>query len=1340
MFPPEKKPGALRRSVHLEREPRCCSLAFFTWTVPYLVKGYSRALERKDLPKCFDRFVAINNLRRVVPKWERLAAQAEQNGGGPPSLTSILWGEIANTFPLGLFLAILQGVLNCLARPLVLKMVIEAAMPDSTYTAHESLFTILAFGAVVFLEGFCTVNTRQTLACETGNNLLSWMIPLIHYKAMKVSSSQPRRRGGGAEEPSAGKTQTTAHSSNESAIIGNDLIMGYEQFRWNCLFPQNLVGLIAGLIGLVILLGFPCVLGVSVMVTVLMANWFIAKCSKAAHDIQLQHSDARLHSMKEVLNGIQQVKYNAWEEPYLNVLEKTRMRETKYILRTRLLHIVNMTLGRASPIFAGCATFCYMALMGYPMSAPQVFASLAAYNSLRMPLIMLPNNFIEFLKLGLTFERLSSYMNQEELVRRNFLPEDGEHIAHMQDATVGWGRPDPVPAKDCEGELRRFTIANINFSCKKGELVAVVGKVGSGKTTFINALIGATNVDSGTVATVKEIGYVPQKAFVLSGSIQENIEMGRLSVADDSLSKCIEGAAFRDDVDRMPGGLDTEVGERGTTLSGGQQQRLAIARALFNNPALLIVDDALAAVDGHVANKIFQSFLDRREQQLTTIVALNQLNFLDQFDRIVFLSEGMVAAQGSYEDILAGSLDFQELVSSGEALHGQDVDHLENARPERTESMESDTSTAAQTRSASASSSIDIEMTAVAGSSYERASSDARNIAIKLVEDEAVHEGQVSGEDVLLPYFSALGGRYYIAGSIFFALVTYSIFAATDMWLAGWVNDIEALTPAENTGRALGYVALSFTQACGVLSLASYNAFSTTKASRIVHSETVTRLLHAPMSWFESTPSGRILSRFSGDLMTVDIRMAYLIDDMTHFLFLNIALFGIIGYIVPQIIPVLFAAIVAYSLQVRAIDRTNREVKRQTNTALGPVMTLVQETVNGRALIHAMEFNDYFQARMCHNMNEWTRFNFFSSTIANAGYFFVSFIGFVVSMSTASVVVATKENFERPATIGVALGYSFLLPYFLGLFSSMIQMLLTALTSLERVLEYRKVVQDPPWHLDSDESLTAQGWPQTGLLQYDNMALQYRPGLPYAVRNVNLRVFAGEKIGVIGRTGAGKSTLMIALFRLVDALKGRILLDGVDITRVGLQKLRKQIGIIPQHTLLLEGTIQHNLDPFKEATAEKLENVLVRVGLCKSKVIAQQMLRMKIGANESTGLSAGEMQLLTIARVLLRNEKKIIIMDEPTANIDMKTDETVQRVIREDFAQATVITIAHRINTIIDFDRIVIMDKGKVVEVGSPLNLLDDEDSFLHHMVQSMGEEAASALRKKAVLADSSNV
>jgi ABC-type multidrug transport system fused ATPase/permease subunit len=555
------------------------------------------------------------------------------------------------------------------------------------------------------------------------------------------------------------------------------------------------------------------------------------------------------------------------------------------------------------------------------------------------------------------------------------------------------------------------------------------------------------------------------------------------------------------------------------------------------------------------------------------------------------------------------------------------------------------------------------------------------------------------------------------------------------------------------------------------------------RAAKSLHADCTAALLHAPMSYFDGTPSGRLISRFSADLSTVDQVLAQFTDNWLQFTANILVLMALVVLFIPIMSIVAVFVFCGIWIQVSSTDRSTREVKRMANQFMSPVLTCATESIDARVMLRhwfsstlyepqahsitssgvplpgsqqthagvdatqaasetqpmvavprasAVGVSDapetqvarsYFSNRFDDELNKFLTANFVASSIVNWSLFSSYLVSGVFSTVCALYIVLADSELS-PETAALALTYSFTLPYFLMFFGFICSNVKVALTSLERVLELLAVPQEPSWHLPEDE--TRPGWPHTGSIELRSVSLRYGPQLPLVVRGVTLSITSGERIGICGRTGAGKSSLVAMLFRLVDACEGSVLVSGVDITKVGLQTLRRCMGVIPQSPLLMAGTIRYNLDPFDEHSEERLQQVLGLLGM------GAVTLDTEIGggSRSAAGLSTGQRQLLSVGRVLLR-PVKCVVMDEPTSNIDAETDRRMQDTLRGHFGAATSLTIAHRLQTIVDCDRVVVMGAGALLECAAPSALLDDPQSHFHAMGLEMG--GVEALRRAAL-------
>eukprot|EP00658_Telonema_sp_P-2_P049719 TRINITY_DN3784_c0_g1_i1.p1 TRINITY_DN3784_c0_g1~~TRINITY_DN3784_c0_g1_i1.p1 ORF type:complete len:606 (-),score=132.51 TRINITY_DN3784_c0_g1_i1:389-2206(-) len=584
-------------------------------------------------------------------------------------------------------------------------------------------------------------------------------------------------------------------------------------------------------------------------------------------------------------------------------------------------------------------------------------------------------------------------------------------------------------------------------------------------------------------------------------------------------------------------------------------------------------------------------------------------------------------------------------------------------------------------------------------------------------------------------YMAAMGwGRVAIAAVL--GVVTYTTYAACDLWLARWVQeDYESGTSAsEAQVYGFVYAAGCFAQLGMVLLTSGYNGHLSVRASRSMHDDCLWSVLHAPMSWFEATPSGRILSRFSGDLSIVDQHLIMYYDDSFHFGILLLALNAVILYVIPMLAPLVCGGMALFGFAVAAVDRSNREVKRCMNHALGPLLTMFNDTWRGLDVIQMHSSESHVALRFAAAVDEYSRFSYASTRITNWGRLVSNLISFVVSITAASFVMAQRHSHE-PTRVALALTNSFLLPYFFSLATYLLSATFTGLTSLERLLQLQAIPQEPPWYMPGDRPdpdphlhpsphtpAPCDDWPATGAIVFRDVDLKYRPDLPLSIKGASFVISDGEKVGVVGATGAGKSSLLTLLFRIVERSAGLITLDGVDIAQVGLHRLRRGMCVIPQEPLLLAGTVRHNLDPFNAHQDQLLTQVVQRVGL---RAGTKQVLE-----EEAAGMSAGEAQLLSLARALLRRDQvKLIVMDEATASVDTLTDSRLQAALRSYFQHHTFLTIAHRLNTVIDH-KILVMDDGRVAEFGSAAELLGIQGGHFSRMVEAMGDEGAE-IRKR---------
>eukprot|EP01060_Flectonema_neradi_P000624 TRINITY_DN10392_c1_g1_i1.p1 TRINITY_DN10392_c1_g1~~TRINITY_DN10392_c1_g1_i1.p1 ORF type:complete len:1332 (+),score=234.36 TRINITY_DN10392_c1_g1_i1:561-3998(+) len=1108
----------------------------------------------------------------------------------------------------------------------------------------EATYYLIGLAVTVIVEGMTATYGRIIFCTDVASGYCVLISQLIHDKALWITS------GG---------------NSNERSLVGNDLCRNYEAARALSHMPASIASIVGGGVVIYLTIGYPGFAGICLLFIVLLINIKMSGVSAGFEKKSLVQSDNRMKLLTRAIEGIKAIKLSAWEVPFLRGIKQARAEESAGIRSYRFAAMGSLQLGKSSPTLATCATFALMFLLGDELVIADIFAVVSVFQSMRVAFSVAPLCLVMLASIRVSLKRYKDFLLQDDCDPVQPLPDAGPTAVEVRDASfTHYGS-------------KKFELKVPELVVKTGSSHAIIGPVGSGKTSLITSLLGDMHQVSGSARVVEDIGYVPQKTCVVCGTIEENVVMGR-EFSEDRFREAIYSSALDKDLEQFPLGKYTEIGERGVTLSGGQQQRVCIARALYAKPSLLIMDDPFAAVDGVVARAILTRIMAQRPPEQTLLCSVNQLYFLNRFDHV------------------------SEMVG-GQLVHKEHTKQVDETTPP------------------------DIELVPEEINQNEHAAKPSQNTLVKLEggSKSAVNSG------VALQYVKAMGRwRLLVCGVTSF--VACSLMGFIDRWLASWTADYEDIPEGEdaNVPYYYLYVFIGASAAYTVMLIISSTLFSwaTSHAALELHNDCLDRMFHAPISWFDTTPSGRILSRFSSDLSNIDIQLAISIDNLANQLFSLVVLLGMVCYVVPIVTPVVVVSVVVFTSQVIAVDRSNRQAKRFANSSMAPVLSALSETSSpqGKLLLRSMRLQDPMKKRFAILYNDLTTCNIASNGLIHFGMLSSYMIAGCISTATGFFMLYGPGSSDlSPSLLALAMTYSFALPNFFIFFSMFFSMLKGILTALERFLEFLDdgVPQEPTWFVPSDQELVKRNWPTSegGDVEFRNATLKYMPHLPPAIHGANVLIKGGTKVGVVGRTGAGKSSLLVLLFRLCDAEPGGdVSVGGINIRRVGLQTLRKTMAVIPQEPLLLNDTVAKNLDPFNENTQKELENVLKRVGLPGVSLYDQ-----------GSSLSAGERQMISIARAMLL-PASIVIMDEPTSNIDTATDAAIQRVIRTDWATRTVITIAHRLDTVIDNDFILGMDQGRVVEFAPPEDLLARPDSLLSSLVAGLGEDAVASLTAKA--------
>eukprot|EP00746_Dinoflagellata_sp_MGD_P150996 gnl/MRDRNA2_/MRDRNA2_82722_c1_seq1.p1 gnl/MRDRNA2_/MRDRNA2_82722_c1~~gnl/MRDRNA2_/MRDRNA2_82722_c1_seq1.p1 ORF type:complete len:983 (+),score=168.28 gnl/MRDRNA2_/MRDRNA2_82722_c1_seq1:1-2949(+) len=977
--------------------------------------------------------------------------------------------------------------------------------------------------------------------------------------------------------------------------------------------------------------------------------------------------------------------------------------------------MLNVSVGRTSPVVAAMSSFATKWLLGEPLIAADIFSALSVWQTMRLPLGVLPQIIAKRISINLSLTRINTALLRPPVESQ---PEPVSKLiaVQLQNRSLSWVPQGPP------------VLHSASLEIAWGKMVAVVGGVASGKTTLLTGILGGIPFCDGIAMRARTgVAYVPQRPVTFSGTLLSNILMGHAQ--DESrLNFALEAAQLLRDLEILPHGLETEIGERGVTLSGGQQTRVNLARAFYHNPRLLIADDPLAAVDVHVASAMFEALKswqqakggngDATEEECprSIIMATNQLHLINDFDHIIYLEEQTVAAQGTPTEIEAQTRSHPklgEMLDSARSAMTYDAAQLEDGKEADKNNSASTVSKRGQSQTSGAKDRQSTLIPATFGKTSGQADKSKQSImsSASLVKAEHRERGSIS-QSVSFQYLHAVGNGW---SSLYFALLLgcYGCMAANDLWLVSWVRD--AGEDDDHTG-VLTYAVLAISHAVLMALTNTAGAFGGAAASRHLHKECLLRMFCAPLSWFEETPSGRTLSRLSADMAKVDLMLPNMLDNTFQMYTATCVLLIVVCIIMPPLVVIVVILLPLFVKLDLLINSSSREVKRMANNALSPILTLLQESVNARLLLRVTEQDEWLQKKIMVFTHEYIRASFVSDSLMTFLRFQGTLLGAVFSVTLGFLVWGVPEIVENApggtASIGLALAYSFVIPYMLSFVSLFRSMTTMFLASLERLLELKseRVPQEKPSILPDDP---LSDWPPKGEVEIRNAVMCYRPGLPPAVNGLNLKIEAGERLGIVGRTGAGKSSISVLLLRLVELTDGAVFIDGTNAALLGLHVLRRALSLIPQDPFLFEGSLCRNLDPFGKFLRSELEGALRMVGLTFS-------LDTEVGPGGSQ-LSSGQRQLVAFARATL-SKAKIVLMDEPTASCDAQTDAELQQVVSTVFAGKTVVCIAHRLNTILGYDKILVMDAGKAAELGTPSELLADRSSTLAQMVARMGE------------------
>lgn len=1053
-------------------------------------------------------------------------------------------------------------------------------------------------------------------------------------------------------------------------------------------------------------LGWASLVGASVLLLLFPVQTFIISRMQKLTREGLQRTDKRIGLMYEILGAMDIVKCYAWENSFQTKVLDIRQDELGWFRKAQLLASVNTFFLNSIPVLVTVIAFGVYTLVEGTLTPSKAFTALSLFSVLRFPLYMFPNLITQVVNANVSLKRLQDLLLAEERTLEPNPPIIPELPAiSIKDGNFSWDRKAETP-----------TLSNINLEVPVGSLVAVVGATGQGKTSLVSAILGELPAIADSESVLRgSVAYVPQVSWIFNATVRDNILFGS-PYDPQRYKRAISVSALDVDLQLLPGGDLTEIGERGVNLSGGQKQRVSIARAVYANADVYIFDDPLSALDAHVARQVFETCVHEELGNKTRVLVTNQLHFLSQVDNIVVIHEGMIKEQGSYEELMdSGSLFKQLMENAGKMEEGSGVVNANNKIDEVVDS--------------------DGKLIKDEGASLKDPMKKKEEKSI-LIKQEERETGVVSW-NVISRYKTALGG-FWVVFVMFATYIMVEVFrVSSSTWLSNW-TDTASSTASHSVIFYNGiYALLSLGQVLVNLINSLWVILSSLTAARRLHNGMLDSILRAPMSFFHGNPIGRIINRFAKDTGDIDRNIAVYTNMMLSSVFQLLSTFALIGIVNTSSLWAILPLLIAFYAAYIYYQTTAREVKRMDSITRSPVYAQLGEALNGLATIRAYKAQERMSQFHAKAVNMNTRFILINMSANRWLAIRLEFLGGLMIWIVATFAVLGNQRASDEASFASQMGL--LLSYALNITSLLTMTLRLAsiaensFNSVERVGTY---IQLPPeGALVIENNRPPPGWPSQGIIEYKDVIMRYRPNLPAVLVGLSVKIQSSEKVGVVGRTGAGKSSMMNSLFRLVEIESGSIMIDAHDIHRFGLNDLRKSLGIIPQTPILFSGSIRFNLDPFNEHNDASIWEALERAHL-KDAIRRNSMGLDAEVAESGENFSVGQRQLLSLARALLRRSK-ILVLDEATAAVDVGTDALIQRTIREEFKFCTMLIIAHRINTIIDCDRILVLDAGRVLEVDTPEQLLSDAGSAFSKMVESTG--SANAQYLKSIVLDEVN-